>query len=217
MSTLLVHHLERSRSQRLLWLLEELELDYEMKRYPRTPEGRAPAELKQVHPLGKSPVLQHGDVLVAESAAIVEYVLDELADGRLRPDPGTEAFRTYRFFLHFAEGSMMAPLLVKLLFDRLRGAVPMLGKVIANKVDKAFTLAEIHSHLGHVERSLEGRDWLAGELSGADVMMSYPVIAALSRGDVQPGQYPNVEAYAARIEARDAYKRGIDKGGPVLL
>ncbi|MCA9609536.1 MAG: glutathione S-transferase [Myxococcales bacterium] len=216
MTDLIVHHLERSRSQRLLWLLEELGLDYSMKTYARNAEGRAPAELRQIHPLGKSPVLQHGDVVLAESGAIVEYVLDELADGRLRPAPGTAAHRDYRFWLHFAEGSMMAPLLVKLLFDRLRSNIPLLGRIIANTVDQRFTMGEIHAHLGYVERSLEGRDWLAGELSGADVMMSYPVLAALSRGGVGD-RYPRVKEYVARFEARPAYKRAIDKGGPVLL
>lgn len=216
MTDLIVHHLERSRSQRLLWLLEELELDYSMKTYRRSREGRAPAELREVHPLGKSPVLQHGDVVLAESGAIIEYVLDELADGRLRPAQGTAAHRDYRFWLHFAEGSMMAPLLVKLLFDRLRSTIPLLGRVIANAVDDRFTMGEIHAHLGHVERSLEDRDWLAGELSGADVMMCYPVLAALSRGGVAH-EYPRVKAYVARFEARPAYKRALEKGGPVLL
>lgn len=215
MTDLIVHHLDHSRSQRLLWLLEELGLDYELRVYQRNRGSRAPDTLKQIHPLGKSPVLQHGDVVLAESGAIVEHVLDELAEGRLRPEPGTAAHRDYRFWLHFAEGSMMSPLLVKLLFDRLRKAVPVLGRVIANKVDEAFTLGEIHAHLAHVERTLEDREWLAGELSGADVMMSYPVLAALSRGG-DTDRYPRVKAYVARIEARPAWQRALAKGGPVL-
>ncbi len=215
MTDLIVHHLDHSRSQRLLWLLEELGLDYELRVYQRNRGSRAPDTLKQIHPLGKSPVLQHGDVVLAESGAIVEHVLDALAGGRLRPEPGTAAHRDYRFWLHFAEGSMMSPLLVKLLFDRLRKAVPVLGRVIANKVDEAFTLGEIHAHLAHVERTLEDREWLAGELSGADVMMSYPVLAALSRGG-DTDRYARVKAYVARIEARPAWQRALAKGGPVL-
>ena len=167
MTDLIVHHLDHSRSQRLLWLLEELDLPYELRVYQRNRGSRAPDALKEIHPLGKSPVLQHGDVVLAESGAIVEHVLDELADGRLRPPPGTAAHRDYRFWLHFAEGSMMSPLLVKLIFDRLRGAVPILGRVIANKVDDAFTLGEIHAHLAHVERTLEDREWLAGQVRRA--------------------------------------------------
>ncbi|MCB9591762.1 MAG: glutathione S-transferase [Sandaracinaceae bacterium] len=214
MPALTVHHLERSRSQRLLWLLEELGLEYAMVTYPRTAEGRAPRELRAIHPLGKSPVLAHGDVVLAESGAVVEYVLDELADGRMRPAPGTEAHRRYRFYLHFAEGSMMAPLLVKLLFSKLRGAVPLLGNVIANKVDGAFTNAEIRSHLGYVEADLEGREWLVGdEPTGADVMMSYPLQAAIERGNLgEP--FPRVSAYLERIAARPAYQRAVERGGP---
>ncbi|MBX3276227.1 MAG: glutathione S-transferase [Sandaracinaceae bacterium] len=214
---MIVHHLERSRSQRLLWLLEELELDYTLRTYERTEAARAPAALREVHPLGKSPVLQHGEVVLAESGAIVEHVLDELAGGRLRPPPGTEEHRRYRFFLHFAEGSMGAPLLAKLLFDRVRRAVPFLGNVIANKVDAAFTLGEIRAHLAFVEDALDGREWLAGdELTGADIMMGYPLSAALERGRLTE-RFPRIEAYLARHTARPAYQRALAKGGPFGL
>ncbi|MGE0786552.1 MAG: glutathione S-transferase family protein [Sandaracinaceae bacterium] len=217
MADLLVHHLERSRSQRVLFLLEELGLDYEIVRYERGANDRAPKALRDVHPLGKSPVLQHGDTVVAESGAIVEYVIDELADGRMRPPPGTEAARRYRFFLHFAEGSMMAPLLVKLICSKVRAAIPLVGPMIAGRVDKSFTDAEIRAHLTFVDRELEGREWLAsGEPTGADVMMSYPLMAAMSRGGLAGG-FPNVRAYLDRIGARPAYRRAIEKGGPVEL
>jgi len=211
---LTVHHLERSRSQRVLWLLEELGLDYTIERYARTAAGRAPSELKKVHPLGKSPVLTHGDVVIAESGAVVEYVLDVFGDGRMRPEPGTSAHRDYQQFMHFAEGSMMAPLLVKLIFDRLRPAIPLLGSMVANKVDATFTLREVRSHLGYVEAHLEGREWLAGdEPTGADVMMSYPLQAATERVDLgEP--FPRVAAYLERIASRPAYRRAVERGGP---
>ena len=214
MAQLVVHHLENSRSQRLLWLLEELELEYEIRRYERSEAGRAPPELRTVHPLGKSPVLTNGEIVVAESGAITEYVVEELAGGRMRPPAGTDALRRYRFFLHFAEGSMMAPLLVKLIFARVRAAVPLLGKAIAKKVDATFTDREIRIHLAFVEAELEGRDWLAGdELSAADVMMSYPLQAATSRGGLA-GEHPGILAYLSRIEARPAYQRALERGGP---
>ncbi|MCZ7684569.1 MAG: glutathione S-transferase [Sandaracinaceae bacterium] len=190
------------------------ELEYAIESYARTDLGRAPPELRKIHPLGKSPVLQHGDVLVAESGAIVEHVLDELADGRLRPAPGTEDLRRYRFFLHFAEGSMMAPLLVKLVVGRLRKAVPLLGSIIANKVDAAFTVPEIRAQVSFVDSELASRPWLAGDdLTGADIMMSYPLMAARARGGLEAGAYPNLDAYLARIEARPAWQRATERGG----
>lgn len=217
MASITVHHLERSRSQRVLWLLEELGLDYSIERYPRTKAGRAPEALKAIHPLGKSPVLQHGDVVVAESGAIVEYVLDELAGGRMRPAPGTDDFRRYRFYLHFAEGSMMAPLLVKLLFSRVRRAVPVLGKIIAKKVDSAYTVPEITAHVELVEAELAAREWLAGDApTGADVMMIYPLTAAVERAGIG-GSYPNLTAYLDRVRARPAWQRAIERGGPFEL
>ncbi len=218
MADLTLHHLEQSRSQRALWLLEELGVDYDMKRYPRTRAGRAPDELREVHPLGKSPVITHDGQVIAESGALVEYVLDNFGDGRMRPAAGSEDHQRYRFFLHFAEGSMMAPLLVKLITGRLKKGVPLLGKTIAGKIDGAFTDGEIRRHLDFVESSLDGREWLAGELSGADVMMSYPLMASLSRGDIVGDRdYPNVRAYVKRIEARPAWKRAVDRGGEAML
>lgn len=196
----------------MLWLLEELGVEYEIRRYGRTPDFRASPELKAIHPLGKSPVISHGDRVVAESGAIVEYALDELGGGRMRPAPGSDDFLRYRYFLHFAEGSMMAPLLVKLITGKLRNAVPLLGKIIAGKIDATYTDPENRRHLEHVEAELEGRDWLAGELSGADVMMSYPIMAALDRAGIS-GDFPRVRAYVDRIEARPAYARAVERGG----
>lgn len=212
MADLIVHHLEHSRSQRVLWLLEELGVSYEYRRYARTKEFRAPAELRSVHPLGKSPVITHGDRTVAESGAVVEYLLDELGEGRLRPAPGTDEHLRYRYFLHFAEGSMMPPLVVKLIMGRLRKGLPLLGKAVAGAIDKSYTDAENRRHIEHVESELEGREWLAGELSGADVMMSYPVLAALRSAEIE-GDFPRLRAYVQRIEARPAWVRAVERGG----
>jgi len=209
-----LHHLEESRSQRALWLLEELGVDYEFKRYARI-KGRAPRELRDVHPLGKSPIITLGDDVVAESGALTEYVIDKFGDGKLRPAADSPEHQTYRFFMHFAEGSMMAPLLVKLITSRLAKGIPLLGKIIAGKIDGNFTDAENRRHLSFVESSLEGRDWLAGEFSGADIMMSYPVMAALSRAGIE-GSFPNTRAYVARIKARPAYARALERGGPIF-
>lgn len=217
MAKLTVHHLEDSRSQRILWLLEELALEYEVVRYDRVGGARrAPKELLDVHPLGKSPVITHDGVVVAESGAIVEHLVD-LAGGALRPEPGTEEHRRYRFFLHFAEGSMMPPLLVKLIFGQVRKAVPIFGKLIANKVDDKFTDREIQRHADFVEAELEDRDYLCGDaLTAADVMMSFPLQATFSRLK-RSGSYPRTRAYLSKLEKRDAYERALERGGPFEL
>jgi glutathione S-transferase len=161
-------------------------------------------------------VVTHEDETIAESGAIVEYLLDHFGEGRLRPALGTDDYERYRLFLHFAEGSMMPPLLVKLIIGRLKKAVPFLGKAIASKVDANYTDPEMASHLAFVEASLEGREWLAGELSGADVMMCFPVQASVTRSGLA-GDFPNVRAYVARIEARPAWARAIERGGEHII
>lgn len=215
-----VHHLERSRSHRVLWMLEELGLPYELVEYRRDPETmRAPAALKKVHPLGKSPVIDVDGVVYAESGAILEQLVD-VANGALRPEPGTEAHRRYRFFLHYAEGSLMPPLLVSLITSQLHGKkVPFLvrpiGKAIAAQIDGAFTNAELQSNVAFLEAELASRPFLAGdELSAADVQMSYPVWALLSRSNAPA---PNLRAYHERLKARPAYARAIERGGPIDL
>ena len=216
MSALIVHHLEQSRSQRVLWLLEELGVDYELKLYSRSRAGRAPRELYEVHPLGRSPVITHDGRTLAESGAIVEYLLDTFGQGRMRPQPETEDLDRYRFFMHFAEGSMTAPLLVKLITSRLSQAVPLLGKGIARRIDQSYTDPQLALHLKYVESALEGRQWLAGELSGADVMMCYPLEASITRSGIA-GDFPNIRAYLARIGQRSAWQRAIERGGAMLL
>lgn len=216
MSLFTVHHLDQSRSQRLLWLLEELQLDYKIEHYARNAAGRAPKALRAVHPLGKSPVVTHGERVIAESGALMEYIIDTFGEGRMRPPTGTDDFQRYRFYMHFAEGTMMAPLLVKLLTGRVRASIPLLGKLIAGKIDATFTDPENRRHLEFVEAELEGRQWLAGDLSGADFMMSFPLQAAVRRAGIRGG-FANLRAYLARIESRPAYERGIERGGPYSL
>ena len=179
---IIVHHLNDSRSQRVLWLLEELGVPYEIKRYARDAKTMlAPPELRAVHPLGKSPVITDGSNTVAESGAIIEYVLDRYGDGRLRPALGSEDRLRYTYWLHFAEGSAMPPLLMKLVFDRIE-ASPMpffvrpIARGIANNVKTNFILPNLERHLAFMEGELAARDWFAGpDFSAADIQMSFPV------------------------------------------
>ena len=202
---IIVHHLENSRSQRILWMLEELELPYEVKRYERNAKTMlAPPELRQVHPLGKSPVIQDGDTVVAETGAIAEYLVEK-ADGRLGPPPHRDAILKYRFFLHYAEGSLMPPLLVKLVLSR----VPVFGKAAQKRIQPM-----IDNHLSFVERELAGRDWFVGDdLTAADVMMSFPLEAARNRAGLDASR-PNTTAWLDRMHARPAYQRALERGGP---
>ncbi|PAX09566.1 glutathione S-transferase family protein [Sphingomonas lenta] len=200
-----VHHLENSRSQRVLWMLEELGLPYEIRRYERNRKTMlAPPELKAVHPLGKSPVIEHEGRVVAETGAIVEYLV-ELADGKLGPPPHRDAALRYRFFLHYAEGSVMPPLLVKLVLSR----VPLLGKQAIKRIQPM-----IDTHLDFIESELATRPWFAGDqLSAADVMMNFPLEAARSRGGLD-GSRPHTIAWLDKVHARPAYKAALAKGGP---
>ena len=218
-----LHHLENSRSQRVLWLLEELGLPYEVRRYARDPKTMyAPPELERVHPLGKSPVVTDGDVTVAESGAIVEYLLDAHGAGRLRPPPGTPERRRFTYWLHFAEGSAMPPLLMKLVFDKVRSApVPFFVKPIvrgiADKVTSSFIAPNIERQLKFMEAELADRPWFAGaEFTAADVQMSFPLEAAAARGGLD-ARYPRLHDWLARIHARRAYQRALGVGGPYTL
>jgi glutathione S-transferase len=217
-----VHHLENSRSQRILWLLEELGVPYEVKRYARDRKTMlAPPELRQVHPLGKSPVVTDGEVTVAESGAIVEYLLDQHdRDGRLRPPPGTPERRRFTYWLHFAEGSAMPPLLLKLVFDKVRSAkmpffVKPVARGIADQVTKSFIAPNIERQLRFMEDELARRDWFAGDaISAADIQMSFPLEAAAARGGLTAAAYPRLAAWLERIHARPAYRRALEVGGP---
>lgn len=209
--TITVHHLENSRSQRVLWLLEELELPYEVRRYERNPKTMlAPAALKAVHPLGKSPVIEHGSDaggrtrIIAETGAIVEYLI-ELGDGRFGPPPHRDAALRYRHFLHYAEGSLMPPLLVLLVLSR----VPLMGKAATKRIQPMLDV-----HLDWLESELATRPWFAGDnFTAADVMMSFPLEAACQRGGLG-GSRPRLMAWLDTIHARPAYQRALATGGP---
>jgi glutathione S-transferase len=212
-----VHHLEDSRSQRVLWMLEELGLEYEIRRYARHPVTMlAPPELREVHPLGKSPVLDHDGLVIAESGAILEYLAREA--GAMRPDPSSEAGRRCTYWLHYAEGSLMPMLLLRLVFGQLsKPPVPLLARPIAGAVakgvEKSFIAPRIKEHLGFIEGELDGRTWFAGdEPTVADVQMSFPLEAAASR--VGLDRYPLIKAWVARVHARPAYQRALERGGP---
>ena len=202
---IIVHHLEHSRSQRVLWLLEELELSYEIRSYKRDPKTMlAPLELKRVHPLGKSPVIEDEGRAIAETGAIVEYLVEK-ADGRLGPPANRDAVLRYRHFLHYAEGSLMPPLFTKLVLGR----VPMIGKTAQKKFQPMVDV-----HLDYVEGELAERPWFAGEdFSAADVMMSFPLEAARSRAGLD-ARRPRIMDWLERIHARPAYGTALSKGGP---
>jgi len=219
-----LHHLENSRSQRVLWLLEELGLPYEVKRYKRDPKTMlAPPALKKVHPLGKSPVISDGKVVVAESGAIVEYLLDtygqDSSHAPLRPLPGTAEGRQFTYWLHFSEGSAMPPLLMKLVFDKIRSTpVPFfikpIVKAICDKVMSSFIAPNIESQLRFMEAELSQRPWFAGTaFTAADIQMSFPLEAAAARAGLG-ANYPKLIDWLARIHARPAYARALAAGGP---
>jgi glutathione S-transferase len=217
-----VHHLENSRSQRVLWLLEELELPYVVQRYPRDAKtSLAPPELLAVHPLGKSPIVSDGDLTIAETGAIVEYLVDK-AGGRLRPQPGTAEHRRYTYWLHFAEGSAMPPLVMALVFRRIKSTrMPFFAKpiarAIADKVLGSFVMPNIERQLDFMESELATRAWFAGgEFSAADVMMSFPLEAASTRAGLQ-ARCPKLAAWLARIHERPASRRALERGGPFTL
>jgi len=218
-----VHHLTNSRSQRVLWLLEELGLEYEIVRYERNPKTMlAPPELKKIHPLGKSPVVVDGDAVLAESGAVIEYLLEKYGAGRLKPAAGTQDKLRWTYFLHYAEGSMMAPLLMKLVFDRVETSpapffVKPIARGIARKVKGSYIQPQIEQHLKFLEGELGQRDWFAGaEFSAADIQMSFPLEAAAARGGLDSA-YPNLTAFLTHIHARPAYQRALDRGGPYQL
>ncbi|MEE7463313.1 MULTISPECIES: glutathione S-transferase [Methylobacterium] len=211
-----VHHLENSRSQRVLWLLEELELPYRVICHARDPRTlRAPPELLAVHPLGKAPVITDGGTVVAETGAIVAYLTD-LAGARLVPGPGTEERRRYIYWSHYAEGSAMPPLLLKLVFGRLAPGSPWplrpLVRRIADTVLRGFVDPDLRRHAAFWETELAGRPYFCGaDFTAADILMSFPLEAFAARGT---GAGPRVADWLARIHARPAYQRALQQGGP---
>jgi glutathione S-transferase len=217
---LTVHHLDHSRSHRVLWLLEELGVAYDIRRYVRDPATlRAPASLKAIHPLGRSPTVTDDGRALAESGAILEQLVDRYDDGRLAPARGTPERERYVYFMHYAEGSAMLPLVLRLIFGQMpRQPMPALARPIvralAKNVIDTFVRPQIEQHLDHMEAALASTLWFAGDaFSAADVQMSFPVEVAAAGGGLDASR-PKLWAYLERIRERPAYQRALATGGP---
>lgn len=220
---LVVHHLNNSRSQRVLWLLEELELPYEIKRYKRDPQTMlAPTSLREVHPLGKSPVITDGKLTLAESGAIIEYLIERYGNGRLVPAIGTLEHLRYTYWLHYAEGSAMPPLLLKLIFDQIeKNPMPFfvrpIARAIVSRVKSSFIEPQIGQHLDYMEAELGKSTWFTGnEFTAADIQMSFPLEAAVARGGLNASR-PKLMAFLNRIHTRPAYQQALERGGAYEL
>ncbi len=216
--TITVHHLNNSRSQRILWLLEELGLDYEIKRYERDPKTMlAPESLREVHPLGKSPVITDGELTIAESGAIIEYLVERYGDGRLVPAPGTSENLRYTYWLHYAEGSAMPPLVMQLVFNQIEQKTPFflspIAKIITGEVKKTFIKPQIKQNLDFLEAELEKNTWFAGnEFTAADIQLSFPLEAAAAYAGLDQTR-PQLMDFLKRIQARPAYQKALERGG----
>ena len=220
---IVVHHLNNSRSQRVLWLLEELGLDYEIKRYERDRKTMlAPAALRAVHPLGKSPVVTDGDLTLAESGAIVEYLVERYGEGCLAPSRELPDYLRYRYWLHYAEGSLMPPLLLKLVFDKIETApmpffVKPVVRAVSGKAKSSFIMPQITTHLAYLEAELGKAKWFVNDdFSAADVQLSFPIEAAAARGGLDASR-PRLMDYLKRIHGRPAYKKAVERGGEYEL
>ena len=214
-----LHHLNNSRSQRIVWLLEELGVLYEIQRYPRDATTMlAPPELRAIHPLGKSPVITDGELTVAESGAIIEYLIERYGQGRLIPAAGTPQRLRYTYWLHFAEGTAMPPLLLKLIFDKIEKSpmpffVKPIAKGIAGKVNASFVAPRIADNLDHMEAELGKTAWFAGDaMTGADIQVSFVLEACQARGGLNDSR-PRLMAFLRRIHALPAYQRAVERGG----
>lgn len=220
---IVVHHLNNSRSQRILWLLEELGLDYEVVKHFRDPvTNLAPPSVREVHPLGKLPVIRDGELLLAESGAIIEYLLERYGEGRLAPPIGTPERIRYLYWMHYAEGSAMPALLLKVVFDQIESApVPFFVRPITRglgrQVKAKLVLPQIVRHLDFLEAELGGSEWFAGpEITAADLQLSFAIEGAAARGGLD-AKWPRLMAWLDRIHARPAYQRAIERGGPYQL
>ena len=218
-----VHHLNNSRSQRVLWLLEELGVAYEIKHYKRDPKTMlAPRELRAVHPLGKSPVITDGDATLAESGAILEYLVERYGGGRFIPPAGSPERLRYRYWMHFAEGSAMPPLLMKLVFDQIeRAPMPFFARPIARRIADAtrrsFIEPQLRAQLDFMESELGRSTWFAGDdFTAADIQMSFPLEGAVARAGLDTTR-PRLMGFVGRIHARVAHQRALEKGGPFSL
>ncbi|KAJ3043966.1 hypothetical protein HDV00_003493 [Rhizophlyctis rosea] len=213
--SLIVHHLNNSRSQRILWLLEELQVPYTLKKYQRQPNHKAPPELFAIHPLGKSPVITDGDITVAETGAIIEYIVSKYGNGRLIPT-GEADKRKCTYWLHFTEGSLMPYLVQKLIANIVPTQTPFfirpVAKAVMGGVESNLLDPEIKNHLNFIESQLPEGGYFAGpDLSVADVMLSFPLEACEAQGRGELG--PKCKEWLKRIHARDAYKKALEKGG----
>jgi glutathione S-transferase len=218
-----VHHLNNSRSQRVLWLLEELNLEYEIKRYERDLKTMlAPASLRKVHPLGKSPVITDGTLTIAESGAIVEYLVAHYGNGKLAPLPDTSERLRYTYWLHYAEGSAMPPLLLDLIFGQIEKSpmpffVKPITRSITSQVKNSFINPQIDLHLHYIETELKNNLWFTGsEFTAADIQMSFPLEAAAARTGLET-TYPKITNFLQTIHARPAYQRALERGGTYEL
>lgn len=217
-----VHHLNNSRSQRILWLLEELGLEYEIKRYERDPETMlAPASLREVHPLGKSPVITDDGLTLAESGAIVEYLVECYGDGRLIPAPGTPERLRYIYWLHYAEGSAMPPLLLQLVFNQVEQRpmflVRPIAQAIVSRVKQSFIEPQITQHLDYLEAEMGKSQWFVGnDFTAADIQMSFPLEVAVAQSNLNASR-PKLMAFLDRIHSRPAYQRALERGGTYEL
>jgi glutathione S-transferase len=217
---IIVHHLENSRSQRILWLLEELGVKYDIKRYERDKETNlAPKALMDVHPLGKSPIITDGDVTVAETGAIIEYIMDEHDDGKLRPANHAAAQRAYTYWMHYAEGTIMPLMVMSLIFTRIETSpmpffVKPIAKGIVGKVREGYLGPNIDRNLAFIESTLAESEWFTGDkLTAADIMMSFPLEAAATRTELVK-DYPHMKRFLDRIGAMPTYQRALERGGP---
>ncbi len=220
---IIVHHLEHSRSQRILWLLEELSVDYEIVSHARDPRtSLAPPELLELHPLGNSPVIVDGDNKIAESGAIVEYLLDKFDNGHLRPAEDTPEFLQYRYWLHYAEGTFATLMMLSLMVNRIESApMPFFAKPVAKKIAgqirSAYLDANVNRNIRFIDATLAASDWFCGDsLTAADIQMSFAVEAALARMTTADAS-PSMAAFKGRIEQRAGYQRALQKGGPYDL
>lgn len=218
-----VHHLNNSRSQRVLWLLEELGLSYEIKYYERDPKTMlAPVSLREVHPLGKSPVITDGELTLAESGAIIEYLVKHYGNGRLIPAPDTPEYLRYTYWLHYAEGSAMPPLLLKLIFNQIeKSSMPFFARPIArsivNRVNSSFIEPQITQHLDYMESEIGKSAWFAGnEFTAADIQISFPLEAAAAQAELNASR-PKLMAFLNRIHERPAYQQALERGGAYKL
>lgn len=220
---IIVHHLNNSRSQRVLWLLEELGLEYDIKYYERDPKTLlAPVSLREVHPLGKSPVVTDGALTLAESGAIIEYLVDRYGEGRFAPLPNTPERLRYIYWLHYAEGSAMPPLLLKLVFDRIEQQpmpffIKPISRLITSRTKSSFIEPQITLHLNYLEAELEKSLWFAGnEFTAADIQMSFPIEAAVARAGLDASRSRLMD-FRDRIHNRPAYQRALERGGAYQL